>query len=263
MWEDNSGTSFAAPLLARECAFALEVLQKFCERGAQPFGVTVKAFLALIAKTPVDEPAVRELAQRTLGRGTATVERIRKPSASSGVMIWQGVLEDDKDIATIKLPIPREWLKRAEKPRLKLMVAWDPPVNAAVRDLWSTRTVSPKLKRNAYSRSQTPMRDGHSETYPIIERRYDLSKRPSGSSEAEDEDFWLIEMEYHQIAEYHPAMIFPPQQRVAFAAEIFDDGDSQVSPQSILQSMPMTQSMIRLSIPPAVARMPVVLKTPV
>jgi hypothetical protein len=261
MWEDKCGTSHAAPLLARECAFALETLQKVCYSGAQPFGVTVKAFLALTATAPVDQIAVRELAQRTLGRGTASVERLIKPWAASGVMIWQGVLEDDKDIATIKVPIPREWLKMADQPHLRLVLAWDPPVNAAVRDLWLTRRVSPKLKRNADSPSQYPAKSKQSGDYPILERNYDLQKRPKGSSPNDDEDYWLIEIEYVQIAEYHPAMIFPPQQRVAFAAEIFDKGEAQVSPQSSLQSLPMTQSMIRLSVPPAVARMPVVLRT--
>ena len=261
MWEDKSGTSFAAPLLARQCAFALGILQKFCEGGAQPFGVTVKAFLALTATEPVDQPAVRELAQRTLGRGTASVERLARPLAASGVMIWQGVLEDDQDIATIKVPIPREWLGMAERPRLRLILAWDPPVNAAVPDRWITRSVSPKLKRLADSPSQHPLKSTSTGSYTILERRYDLTKRPAGSNEDEDEDFWLVEIEYEQVAEYHPAMIFPPQQRVAFAAEIFDEGEARVSPQSSLQSLPMTQSMIRLSVPPAVARMPVVLRT--
>lgn len=261
LWEDNSGTSHAAPLLARECAFALELLQKVCERGAQPFGVTVKAFLALTAITPDKQAAVRDLASRTLGRGTANTERLISPLASSGVMIWQGVLEDDKDIAIIKVPIPRDWLKAAEEPRLRLVMAWDPPVNAAVRDIWSTRIVSPKLKRNAATASQHPLRGEQSGTYPLIERQYDLKKRPVGSIKNDDEDFWLIEIDYEQTAEYHPAMIFPSQQRVAFAAEIFDKGKSKTSPQMSLQSLPMTQSMTRLSVPPAVARMPVVLRT--
>lgn len=261
MWEDKCGTSLAAPLLARECAFALKILQEVCEGGAQPFGVTVKTFLALTAKAPVDQAAVRELVQRTLGRGTASVERLANPSAASGVMIWQGVLEDDKDIATIRVPIPREWLKSAEQPRLRLIIAWDPPVNAAVRDTWITRSVSPKLKRNANSPSQHPSRSKQTSDYPILERNYDLQKRPKGSNPDDDDDLWLIEIEYKQVAEYHPAMTFPPQQRVAFAAEIFDEGARHVSPQSSLQSLPITQSMTRLSVPPAVARMPVVLRT--
>lgn len=261
MWEDNSGTSHAAPLLARECAFALEVLQNVCERGAQPFGVTVKAFLALTAIPPVDQSAVKELAQRTLGRGTARAERLTKPLSTSGVMIWQGVLEDNMDIAKIKLPIPKDWLKMAERPILRLVLAWDPPVNAAVRDLWATRIVSPKLKRLADSPSQHPLKSTSTGSYTMLERRYDLTKRPAGSNKDEDEDFWIVEIEYEQIAEYHPAMIFPPQQRVAFAAEIIDEGEARVSPQLSLQSLPMTQSMTRLSVPPAVARMPVILRT--
>lgn len=261
MWEDRCGTSHAAPLLARECAFAFEILQKVCDRGAQPFGVTVKAFLALTAIAPVYQAAVRELAQRTLGRGTASVDRLISPSAASGVMIWQGVLEDDKDIATIKVPIPREWLQAAERPRLRLLLAWDPPANAAVRDLWITRSASAKLKRNADAPSQHPSRSKQTVHYTILERSYDLQKRPKGSNPDDDEDIWLVEVEYTQIAEYHPAMIFPPQQRVAFAAEIFDEGEARISPQSSLQSLPITQSMTRLSVPPAVARMPVVLRT--
>ena len=189
------------------------------------------------------------------------MERLTDRWAASGVMIWQGVLEDDKDIATIKVPIPREWLEMAEQPRLRLILAWDPPVNAAVRDLWITRKVSPKLKRNANSLSQFPSKNKQSVNYPIIERGYDLQKRRQGSNPDDDEDTWLIEIEYAQIAEYHPAMIFPPQQRVAFAAEIFDEGEAHVSPQLSLQSLSITQSMTRLSVPPAVARMPVVLRT--
>ncbi|MGA2217408.1 MAG: S8 family serine peptidase, partial [Terracidiphilus sp.] len=223
LWEDGSGSSFAAPLLARECAFALDILQKVCDRGAQPFGVTVKAFLALTAMPPELQSAVRDLALRTLGRGTASVDRLIEPLLSTGVMVWQGVLDDDSDIAKIMVPIPKDWLATAEAPRLRLVLAWDPPVNAAVRDVWSTRHVSPKLKRNAASESQRPMRGGPAGTYPLIERRYDLRKRPAGSVPEDDEDFWLVEVEYEQAAEYHPAMVFPPQQRVAFAAEIFDE----------------------------------------
>jgi hypothetical protein len=262
MWEDRTGTSYAAPLLARECVAAIETLQKVCERGAQPFAVTIKAFLTLTATEPVNSPAVKALAELTLGRGTASADRLARPLAGSGVMIWQGVLEDEKDIATIKVPIPRDWLKAAGQPCLRLVVAWDPPVNAAVIDLWATRKVSPKLKRNPNCRSQNSMRDAHAQTYPILERRYDLTKRPNDSDPSDDEDFWLVEIAYEQIAEYYPAMVFPTQQRVAFAAEIIDDGVARVSPQLHLQALPITQSMTRLSVPPAVSRMPVVLRVP-
>ncbi len=42
-WEDRVGTSFAAPILAREAAFAFEALQRVCAPGARPFGVTNKS----------------------------------------------------------------------------------------------------------------------------------------------------------------------------------------------------------------------------
>jgi hypothetical protein len=260
MWEDRHGTSFAAPLLAREAAFAMQRLQLVCEQGAQPFAVTVKAFLALTAVPPVNDKAVAELAERTLGRGLATAQRLDAPSAETGVMIWQGVLEDEKDIARIQVPIPSDWLKEAVEPYLKLIVTWDPPTNAVASHLWATRSVSAKLRMYPEApalRSHTLRSYG---SYPLLERLFDLRKLPSGHTA--DGDFWLIEITYNQIADYLPAMIFPPQQRVAFAAELFDKGPKTVSPQSSLQALPATKTMIRLTVPPSAARMPVVLKTP-
>jgi hypothetical protein len=57
-------------------------------------------------------------------------------------------------------------------------------------------------------------------------------------------------------------MTFPPQQRVAFAAELFDNGAQKGGPQSRLQALAATGTMTRLTIPPTVARLPVVLKNP-
>lgn len=260
MWEDRSGASFAVPLVAREAAFAIQRLQLVCERGAQPFAVTVKAFLALTATPPVNEEPVVELASRTLGRGAASALRLDAPLAATGVMIWQGVLEDEKDIARVQLPIPSSWLKDAEEPCLKLIVAWDPPVNAAVKHLWSTRAVSAKLRMHPDMPAHRPSRLKSHATYPLLERFYDLGK--STQDVSADGDTWLIEIDYKQIAEYYAAMTFPTQQRVAFAAELFDRGPKNVSPQPNLQAMTITKSMNRLTVPPTVTRMPVVLKTP-
>jgi hypothetical protein len=259
VWEDWAGTSFAAPLLARESAFSLKRLEKVCERGAHPFGVTVKAFLALTAATPVDDAAVRELVERTLGRGRASSARLEAPLAGSGVMIWQGVLEDEKDIARIQIPIPAVWLAEAEEPSLRLIVAWDPPVNAAVKHLWATRDVSARLRMHPDAPAHRSFKFKRG-SYPLLERLYDLRKLPPNF--AVEGDSWLVEVAYEQTAEYHPAMTFPPQQRVAFAAELFDRGPSKLSPQSSLQSLSVTKTMNRLTVPPTVTRMPVVLKTP-
>jgi hypothetical protein len=83
-WEDWSGTSFAAPLLARECAFALQRLQRVCERGAQPFAVTIKAFLNLTATPPVNEGAVKRI-----GR-THSRTRRRNSAKTRCAVSWDG-----------------------------------------------------------------------------------------------------------------------------------------------------------------------------
>lgn len=261
MWEDQSGTSFAAPLLAREAAFALQRLQAVCQRGAQPFATTVKAFLALTATAPVEDVPIAELAELTLGRGVASAHRLDAPSSGTGVMIWQGVLEDEKDVARIQIPIPLGWWTDADEPVLRLVVSWDPPVNSAVQHLWSTRDITVRLRTHLDSKAHRPSNLRARGTYPMIERLYYLHKLPKDVDVVGDS--WLLEISYEQIAEYHPAMTFPPQQRVAFAAELVDQGTSRLSPQTALQSLPVTQTMTRLTIPPTVSRLPVVLKTPI
>lgn len=260
-WEDHPGTSFAAPLLSRQGAFALQRLQRVCEHEAQPFAVTVKAFLALTALPPINDETVRELAERTLGRGQATFHRLDVPSPTTGVMIWQGVLEDEKDIARIQIPIPLAWLNEAEEPRLRLIVSWDPPVNSAVKRLWSTRNVTARLKTHPEGPALRPLRQQPHGTYPLLERHYNLRKVPAGFRA--EGNFWLIEIAYEQIAEYLASMTFPPQQRVAFAAELSDGGSKHLSPQPHLQALPVASSMTRLTIPPTTIRMPVILRTPV
>jgi hypothetical protein len=174
-------------------------------------------------------------------------------------MIWQGVLEDEKDIARVQLPIPRQWLSDADEPHLRLIVAWDPPVNAAVKHLWATRNLTAKLRMHPDAPAQRSSKVKSHGTYPLLERLYDLRKLPPGVTV--EGDLWLVEIDYAQIAEYHPAMTFPPQQRVAFAAELFDSGAKRLSPQRILQSLPIVKTMSRLTVPPTTVRTPVVLKT--
>ena len=176
-------------------------------------------------------------------------------------MIWQGVLEDEKDIARIQIPIPTDWLNEADGPHLKLIVVWDPPVNAAVKHLWATRHVSARLRMHPEAPAQRTSTVKSHGSYPLLERLYDLRKIPEGFTV--EGDMWLIEISYEQIAAYHPAMTFPPQQRVAFAAELEDRGQRRLSPQSALQSLPATKTMTRSTVPPTVARLPIVLKTPV
>ena len=257
LWEDRCGTSFAAPILAREAAFAIQLLQKVCLSSARPYAVTVKAFLALTATAPDLSGAVRTLAERTLGYGRASAGRLVRPLAERAVMLWQGLLEGPAELARITVPIPKDWCDGAQHPHLRLIVSWDSPVNSAVSGLWATRKVSAQLKANPDTAALHGSRGSHA-SYPLIDRTYDLRKLPKGVSV--EGNMWLLELSYEQIADYHLGMVFTPQQRVAFAAELFDMSDNPVSPQMTLQALPAAQTMTRLSIPPQSVKIPMVIR---
>jgi hypothetical protein len=219
--------------------------------------VTAKAFLALTAVPPDAAGQVKTLVERTLGRGRASVERLEKPIAERAVMLWQGLLEGPGELARIAIPIPKAWYSEAQQPSLRLVVSWDSPVNAAVTGLWATRKVSAQLKASPDSAALHGTRGGHL-SYPLIDRTYDLQKLPKDVTV--DGDMWLLELSYEQIADYHLGMVFTPQQRVAFAAELFDRTDVPVSPQAALQALPAAITMTRLSIPPQSIKTPVVVR---
>lgn len=260
LWEDHSGTSFAAPLLAREAAFALHILQQFCAGASSPFAATAKAFLAITASRPTLSQHVLPLAERALGMGKASVERLRNPLTGSAIMIWQGMIEGPDDIVRVQVPIPRTWYAEADSPRLRLVVSWDSPVNAAAHDVWASRRVIARLlpRPRPEGRALYGTRGGHI-SYPLSDRTYNLRRIPDDIKI--DGDMWLLELAYEQIADYFPGMTFSPQQRVSFAAELFDAGETPVSPQAALQSLPIAETMNRLSIPSAVVRTPVILRS--
>ena len=256
-WEDHCGTSYAAPMLAREAAFALNQLQRVCVQGARPYAVTAKAFLSLTATPPTASGAAQALGLRSLGRGVARSTRLLKPRADTAVLLWQGVLEGPNDIARVILPIPLAWYKSCTAPRLRLVVSWDPPVNAAVSGLWATRKVAVHLKASPDAQSLHGTKGGHL-SYPMIDRTYDLHKVPKGASI--EGDIWMVELSYDQTADYHLGIAFTPQQRVALAAELYDDGEQPLSPQSALQALPSAVTMTRLSVPPQSVKTAVIIK---
>ena len=100
-WEDRSGTSFAAPLLARQAAFAFAQLQRVCSQGARPYAVTVKAFLNLTATPPSVSGAAQTLGLRSLGKGVANSTRLTRPRMDTAVLMWQGVLDGPGDVARV------------------------------------------------------------------------------------------------------------------------------------------------------------------
>lgn len=255
-WREKCGTSHAAPLLAREAALAVRALEGVCEPGARPYAATVRAYLATTAIKPVDDPAVAPLVERTLGYGTAHSDRLDTPRAETAILLWQGILEDKNDLARIQIPIPREWLEEASEPKVRLIVAADVPVNAAVIQLWASRKILARLRPHPEARALRG-RLNSIDAYTLVGREYDLSRIDINDLKT---DIWVLELSYEEIADYLPSMTFPSQQRVAFAAELFDADNFQSSPQPFLQAMAFTSTMTRLSVPPTVARVPVVLR---
>ncbi len=262
LWEDSCGTSFAAPLLAREAALALAFLQSVCSPGARPFAVTVKAFLALTAESPsLPTARLKTLAERTLGRGAASAGRLSRPLSGSAVYVWQGVLETTKDVARVQLPVPKEWLQSAGEPRLRLVWAWDPPVHDAVPDLWACRRLNLYVKPIPDGNALRGGRKAHP-SHPLIDREFDVRlPRLAEAKLTPTDDVWVIELSYEEIAEYFPGLEFSPQQRVAFVAELFDASEKPVSPQAAIQKLPIAATMIRLGVPRTQIATPVIVKT--
>jgi hypothetical protein len=257
--EDRVGTSFAAPLLAREAAIALQRLQDYCVPGNQPFAITARAFLTLTARPPSADSRVSELIERTLGYGKANVHRLLAPAAGSAVMLWQGLIESVNDIVRVQLPIPIDWLSHAETPMLRLVVCYDPPVNEIAQATWACRKVQAVLHLSPDTRGvRAPTGRHHS--HPVIDRLYNLGKFKPGNEKAAEGDVWLLELSYDEVAPYPPGMDFDPRQRVAFAAEVFDVGERHIDPQAAMQALPIASTMNRLSIQPTPIRTPVILR---
>lgn len=260
-WEDHSGTSFAAPLLARQVALTLKELQRFCPPGVRPFGVTAKAFLRITAVFPDLPPPVAALAERTIGCGRADPTRLGSPRPSSALFLWQGVIDGNNEIVRVQLPIPIDWLEEAVEPELRLVCCWDPPVNEATRDTWACRQVTARLRPGQDEKALLGRQQVRAGSYPLIDRVYNLAKNklaklktPPGQS------LWNLELAYEQIAEYYPAITFASQQRVAFAAELRDVGSEPLSPQESVQRLPTAMSMIRLGIPGTPLEVPIILR---
>ena len=188
----------------------------------------------------VRQSGLAPLAERTLGRGRATSVWLQQARPDRAMIMWQGILDAPGEIIRVQLPVPRDWLTLAGAPHLRLVAAWDSPVNAAVENVWASRKVSIQLRVKLGTEALTGSRSGH-KTYPLVERVYDLRRLPQGVDPAGD--LWLLELSYAQAAEYYPGFTFSPQQRLASAAELYDADDAPVSPQASLQALSVAASM--------------------
>ncbi|MCG3180470.1 MAG: hypothetical protein BIFFINMI_02831 [Phycisphaerae bacterium] len=258
--EDRIGTSHAAPILARESAITLAELQKYCMPGTQPFAVTARAFLTLTATRPVNDRQIADLAERTLGHGRASVGRLVTPANGSAVIIWQGYIDSPADKVRVQLPIPVAWLDEAQQPVLRIVICADPPVSEVGQATWACRHITPVLHPGPDVRGIRAPHGGH-DSFPTICREYRLSRYKPGKERAAEGDMWLVELSYEEVAPYPPGMDFDPRQRVAFAAELVDLGESPIDPQVAMQSLSIAASMTRLSIQPVAVRSPIIVRT--
>jgi hypothetical protein len=244
--QEDFGTSFAAPLLAREAAFLFEELRPKCPGDSRPFACAVKAVLALtaddVAKRLSD--ALQPLAKRTLGFGRAGAERFRRPTQQRARFVWQGVIAHENDLVRVQLPIPFQWVDQAEAPQLQICVAWDTPVCAAAENQWSCRDVELTIRPGPEAEALRGSK-GRVAGYPLFRRTWKLEK--AREKQTLEGDLWVLEFKYSQIAAYAAGHSVPPSQRVAFAAEIWDQAETPLDPHGFVQSLPIAPTLIRLS----------------
>ena len=223
-----------------------EELRPKCPSDARPFACAVKAVLALSADDVAQRlsDALQPLAKRAIGFGRGSAERFRKPTQQRARFVWQGVIAHDDDIVRVQLPIPVAWINQASSPQLQLCVAWDTPVCAAAESQWSCRdvkvTIRPGPEADALRGSS-----GRVEGYPLFKRAWQLDK--ARKKKTVESDLWVLEFNYSQAAAYAAGHTVPPSQRVAFAAEIWDEAEIPLNPHSFVQSLPIASSLVRLS----------------
>lgn len=260
LWEDAVGTSFAAPIVAREAAILLQQLQRQCAPGVPCFASTARAFLWLVARPAGKQPfppLVRDLARLTLGQGLPRADRLFRPDGSNAVLVWQGTLEDAMSIARIRVPVPPDWLTAANQPSLRVVCAWNTPVSAAAPDVWASRHVTARLKPTLGADAIHGTRKSYG-TYPIIDRVWRLDREDSNPpSRALASDEWVIELSYEDVGPYPATLLVAPQQKVSLVMELFDDSSDPVSPQEELQKLPIAHTMIRLAGVPREIQVPV------
>lgn len=245
-WEDNQGTSFSAPLLSRDAARTFAFLNQHCGGISRPFSSLVKATLAIFSSRAELSESLRKLADKTLGFGSCKFQRIIKPSSDTAVFFWQGIIDNEDDLVSVELPLPGTWIKDATRPILRIVCAWETPVNHAVEHIWACRRIEMTLRPTAgkpafKSLGKNPL------GYPLTERKYVLKDIKNCNSTSFD--FCLAELKYTHVgmAEYPAGSLdFSPQQRVSLVYELYDEsGDT--SPHEAIQALPVYSTMNRLS----------------
>ncbi len=252
-WVEDVGTSLAAPLLAREVAVTSDLLSRRCPPGTRVHLVLVRAFLSLTAEAcpPLDDEYVsddmRTLSSLALGRGRASSKQLTRPNPASSILLWHGTINGAHEKARIVLPIPAQWIKDASKPMLRVVAAWDSPVNEANSEVWACRKVELQLMPGDAEGLRALRGKSHSKrtrhtTYPVFDRVYDL--KPAAGQSGPEGDSWMVIVSYTEVAEYHLGIEPDPQQRVGLAMELYDASENPVSPQPLMQRLPVSMDVL-------------------
>ena len=261
-WIRAAGTSLAAPLLAQQCALLVEDMKRYCPPGVTPFAATVKAFLKISAHPTMPGDArknYRALAERTLGTGQPDRQRFSDPGSGGAIIVWQGVLDDDHDLIRILVPIPRAWLARASKPVLRVVVAWESPVDAAKAEKWAVRAVSAQLEHHGVE-VRRPARSHPS--YPMLDLGIGLdAKALSKANITVVDDSWALRVWYERVADDPPALDIGPAQRVGIAMALFDADDALIDARTELEQLEICRDMVRLGVARFGLRNPAVVET--
>jgi len=255
---EDIGTSFAAPQVAREAAFALQALQAVCPEGVKAFAVTARAVLTLTARAPEKpkEKAIQKVFKDTLGRGRPSASPLTHPDPSTALVVWQGEIETSVDVVRFTLPIPRAWLEAATDPQLRMVWAWDAPVDDAGA-AWTCRTVRAQLRASldeaapALEESRTAVKAATAwrESCYRLRLPCPTSDKDAPLQAWPDDGLWSVSIRYDETAALPllPTVPFSTRQRVGIAIELADPG-GDASPQDHLQALELTASMNRLSV---------------
>lgn len=117
----------------------------------------------------------------------------------------------------------------------------------ALENSWACRKVSIKL-RPFGGKDALRGKGASSGGYPLIDRTYEVQPEILEKKGYKlDEESWILEAEYEEIGDYPPAMTVSPQQKIGAVIELFDDGETNVSPQSYVQALAVATELDRLS----------------
>jgi hypothetical protein len=258
--KDCVGTSYAVPLVAREAAFAFRDLAQYCP-DARPFAATIRAWLTLVARRPEFRGGLEKLAKRTLGKGFPSSDRIRTADPQRAVFIWQTILESAGSIARVAVPVPQQWLQRAAAPKLRLVLSWLTPVNAALTETWACRKIGAQL-RVGDDPGLPALRTGPGAVgaYPVSDRTFEIAwQQLQDAQQVPSNDLWSLSVSYEDLGPAPAGMEFTAQQRVGVAIELWDDSDAAVSPQAMVQALNIP-AMNRLSVLQAPIQVPIVVR---